>query len=223
VTTGLGKVLGLGRTKNKEDVKAMTREQVSTFFRAAITAAGDYYAILFTMYQTGMRLGEARGLYTDDLRLDKLEAHVQRTLDDQTDEEGLPKGGKERTVDLSDQLVECHKRYKAKRAEWALAGGWGQSVPYFFVTTNGTPIGPDEIRKVFKRVLKAAELPRYFTPHSLRHTYASLLLQEDGGRLLYVSCQLGHANVSITADTYAKWIRPVGQGVVNTLALSSVV
>jgi integrase len=43
------------------------------------------------------------------------------------------------------------------------------------------------------------------------------------GRLLYVSRQLGHANVSITADTYAKWIRPVGLGVVNTLAIPSVV
>ena len=47
VTTGLGKVLGLGRTKNKEDVKAMTREQVNAFFAAAPTAAGNYYAILF--------------------------------------------------------------------------------------------------------------------------------------------------------------------------------
>ncbi len=63
----------------------------------------------------------------------------------------------------------------------------------------------------------------HFTPHCLRHTYASLLLQEDGGRLLYVSRQPGHANVTITADTYAKWIRPVGRGVVNALAISSVV
>ena len=96
-------------------------------------------------------------------------------------------------------------------------------VPYFFVTTNGTPVGADEIRKVFKRVLQAAGLPRHFTPHCLRPTYASLFLQEDGGRLLYVSRQLGHANVTITADTYAKWIRPVGRGVVNALAISSVV
>ena len=76
---------------------------------------------------------------------------------------------------------------------------------------------------MFKRVLQAAGLPRHFTPHCLRHTYASLLLQEDGGRLLYVSRQPGHANVTITADTYAKWIRPVGRGVVNALAISSVV
>ena len=76
---------------------------------------------------------------------------------------------------------------------------------------------------MFKRVLQAAGLPRHFTPHCLRHTYASLLLQEDGGRLLYVSRQLGHANVTITADTYAKWIRPVGRGAVNALAIGSVV
>ena len=34
---------------------------------------------------------------------------------------------------------------------------------------------------------------------------------------------VGHTNVPITADTYAKWIRPVGRGVVNTLAISSLV
>jgi integrase len=73
------------------------------------------------------------------------------------------------------------------------------------------------------RCARRFKVPRYFTPHCLRHTYASLLLQEDGGRLLYVSRQLGHANVTITADTYAKWFRPVGRGVVNTLAVSSVV
>ena len=72
---------------------------------------------------------------------------------------------------------------------------------------------------MFKRVLKAAGLPAYFTPHCLRHTYASLLLEEDGGRLLYVTRQLGHKDVAITANTYAKWIRPVGRGAVNSLAV----
>jgi integrase len=49
--------------------------------------------------------------------------------------------------------------------------------------------------KTFKRVLKAAELPLHFTPHCLRHSFASLLRQQ-GVSPAYVQRQLGHASSS---------------------------
>ena len=58
------------------------------------------------------------------------------------------------------------------------------------------------------RVLKKAELPGHFTPHCLRHTYASLLLQQ-GESIVYVQRQLGHASIQLTVDTYGKWL-PMG-------------
>jgi len=57
-------------------------------------------------------------------------------------------------------------------------------------------------------VLKRANLPLHFTPHCLRHTYASLMLQQ-GESIVYVQKQLGHASIQITVDTYGKWL-PMG-------------
>jgi integrase len=50
----------------------------------------------------------------------------------------------------------------------------------------------DKIRSAFKRALRTAGLPLHFTPHCLRHTYASLLIS-DGVSPAYVQRQLGHA------------------------------
>ena len=58
------------------------------------------------------------------------------------------------------------------------------------------------------RVLKKANLPAHFTPHCLRHTYASLLPQQ-GESIVYVQRQLGHASIQLTVDTYGKWL-PMG-------------
>jgi integrase len=62
--------------------------------------------------------------------------------------------------------------------------------------------------KAFKRVLKDAALPGHFSPHCLRHSYASLLLQA-GESPAYVQRQLGHASIQLTVDTYGRWL-PLG-------------
>ena len=59
-----------------------------------------------------------------------------------------------------------------------------------------------------RHVLQQATLPLHFSPHCLRHTYASLMLQQDES-LIYVQRQLGHASINLTADTYGKWL-PLG-------------
>jgi len=61
---------------------------------------------------------------------------------------------------------------------------------------------------VFRRVLKRAKMPAHFSPHSLRHTFASLLLQQSESPV-YVQRQLGHASIKLTVDTYGKWL-PMG-------------
>jgi integrase len=57
-------------------------------------------------------------------------------------------------------------------------------------------------------VLKAARLPLHHSPHSLRHRFASLLLQQ-GEAIQYVQRMLGHASITLTVDTYGKWL-PMG-------------
>src|SRR5438093_2277384 len=130
VAAGLGKLLKLGKVKQKEDVRAMTREQVRLFFDTADTEAALYYPLLLTMYQCGLRIGEALGLHLDDVDLRNAQITVQRTIDD-TGKEGRPKSGKSRTVDMSQELVACLKRYKAERAAKLVGRGLG-NVPWMF-------------------------------------------------------------------------------------------
>ncbi len=80
--------------------------------------------------------------------------------------------------------------------------------PWVFCSEAGTPLDHTNVEKAFKRVLKAAGLPLHFTPHCLRHTFASLLLQAGVGPV-YVQRQLGHASIQLTVDTYGKWL-PMG-------------
>ena len=58
------------------------------------------------------------------------------------------------------------------------------------------------------QVERKAGLPLHFTPHSLRHTFASLLLQM-GVSPVYVQRQLGHAPIQLTVDFYGRWL-PMG-------------
>ena len=78
------------------------------------------------------------------------------------------------------------------------------------------PLDETRIRKAFKVALKAVGLPEgRFTVHSLRHTYASLMLAK-GAPLAWVSRQLGHANVTTTLDFYA-WALPQGDAALASL------
>jgi hypothetical protein len=64
------------------------------------------------------------------------------------------------------------------------------------------------VRTGFAAVLKAAELPSHFTPRALRHTCATLLLQDDVP-ITYITDQLGHPSIQMTVDTYGRWL-PTG-------------
>jgi hypothetical protein len=69
-----------------------------------------------------------------------------------------------------------------------------------FCTKRGTPLDTTNADEAFKCVLKDTELPLHFTPHCLRHTFASLQLQQ-GESPAYVQRQLGHAIIQLTVDT----------------------
>ncbi|MFZ1058375.1 MAG: tyrosine-type recombinase/integrase [Candidatus Rokuibacteriota bacterium] len=80
--------------------------------------------------------------------------------------------------------------------------------PWVFCSTTGRPLRQEEVAKGFKRVLKAAGLPLHFTPHGLRHSFSSLLL-EMGVSPAYVQRQLGHHSIKLTVDVYGRWL-PMG-------------
>jgi len=62
------------------------------------------------------------------------------------------------------------------------------------------------MRHAFKVALKKAKLPTHFSPHSLRHTFASLHLAA-GQPATWVQQQLGHQSIAITVDLYGAWMQ----------------
>jgi len=192
--------------RRQDQIKAMTREQVAGFLATAARTEPRLSPLFFTLARTGMRLGEVFALQWTDLNFVTREIRVERGFSRGRLE--TPKSGVGRTVDMSQQLARTLRRVQVDRKAEALRRGWSSVPEWVFCTAEGKPYDPAFAQRVFKRVLKAAKLPLHFTPHGLRHTFASLLLQA-GESPVYVQRQLGHASIKLTVDTYGRWL-PMG-------------
>jgi integrase/recombinase XerC len=137
-------------------------------------------AILELMYGSGLRVAEVAGLTVDRLDLARGRVTV------------MGKGSKEREVPMSDPAREALDTY--------LRGGRGRlsdgSSAAFFNRRNH-PIGPRDIRRLVGRYAERSLGGRHVTPHTLRHSFATHLL-EGGADIRAVQELLGHASVATT-------------------------
>jgi integrase len=188
----------------QEEIKAMTRDQVSAFVCATLAATNSQdrgcYPLFLLLARTGIRMGEAQALQWTDIDFRSREIRVVRALSAGRIES--PKSGHGRTVDMSHQLTRALQRLQVERKAETLRQGWAEIPSWVFCTDAGTPVDGSRVRKAFARV------PPHFTPHCLRHTFASLLLQQSESPA-YVQRQLGHASIQLTVDTYGRWL-PMG-------------
>lgn len=160
---------------------------------------------------TGMRRGEVLGLRWADVDLDAGTLRVVRTLIT-TDVQrkgspgmawGTPKTAKgRRIVALDAATVAAIRLHRTRQLEERLRFGEGYDDQDLVVcAADGTPIHPKTISYQFGKAARAAGLPR-IRLHDLRHTHATLALKA-GVHPRIVQERLGHANVSITLDTYS--------------------
>jgi integrase len=119
-----------------------------------------------------------------------------------------------RRVDLSSQLLSTLVEWRRFQQARALHKGTNCPI-WIFPSLTGTPLEERNIRHVFNRMLEKAAL-RHIRVHDLRHTFASLLLQQ-GESVVYVKEQLGHASIQITVDTYGHLIPGANRGAVDRL------
>jgi len=102
------------------------------------------------------------------------------------------------------------------RKEQKIARGWRDlPEPLFFAEDGGSHV-PCDVRKRMKAVLKAAKLPRHFSPHALRHTFATLAL-DAGKSVYYVSKMLGHKDINLTVGTYTRNVDANQAGALDSL------
>ncbi len=192
----------LPKRQGREDraarhVEWLTEPELSQVLTVARAREPRYYPMLLTLATTGVRFGEALGLQVGDVDLARCRLIIRRAI--RKRREGTPKSGKAREVDVPPSTMAVLRDWiETVRAEAAVRG---EEACWLFASTTGSPIDDPIPRKALRRVLRAAGIRRRIRPHDLRHTYASLALQQ-GVPLLVVSRQLGHGSIGVTADVY---------------------
>jgi integrase/recombinase XerD len=138
--------------------------------------------ILEVLYATGMRASECLGLRLEDLNL--AAGYVVCT----------GKGSKQRLVPIGAEAVEWLRRYlRDVRPRHTRRRDCGR----VFVNPRGGPLSRQSLWTLVRRAAAAAGLKRRVSPHMLRHSFASHLL-EGGADLRSVQVMLGHADISTT-------------------------
>lgn len=134
------------------------------------------------LYGTGMRLAELLGIKPGDV---DMRARTLRVLG---------KRSKERIIPLSDHVVEALKIYLALRLE--AFPSTSQRSP-LILSDKGEPMPPRSVRRVVDHYLRRVTTQRKRSPHVLRHTFATHML-EHGADLNAVKEILGHASLAAT-------------------------
>jgi integrase len=141
---------------------------------------------------------------------------VRRTLSETRDGPIFepPKNGKGRNVPLTGAAVEALRDHLARQMR-EIGEGYEDNGLVFASHTGKTMSASNIVNRHLKPLLKRTRLPR-IRLHDLRHTCATLLLIK-GVNPKYVQELLGHANISITLDTYSHVIPGMGNQTVAAM------
>jgi site-specific recombinase XerD len=140
-------------------------------------------SILELLFSTGLRISELTGLSIDDVDLTRDEFSVRG------------KGDKVRVVFLSDTAKQCIQEYLQKRKDLddALFIRYGRKAN----DGGELRLSPRAVQRLLKKYAAVAGITRKVTPHVIRHSFATDLLQ-NGADLRSVQALLGHANIGTT-------------------------
>lgn len=186
----------------KKEIIVWNVEEVRRFLKYA-KKSGRYYIAFLLALTTGMRQGEILGLRWKDVDFENGCVRITQTLSSDG-KDLLPytktKSGS-RTIDLPEETVtDLKKHWLFIRGEREKNRSY-KNLDLVVCTEFGTPTHKSNIRRVFKSIIKKADIPK-IRFHDMRHTHATLLLLQ-GVNPKIVSERLGHADVRITLDTYS--------------------
>ena len=139
-------------------------------------------AMLELLYATGLRVSELVGLKVLSINLES--GHVRT----------FGKGSKERLVPMGGKAIQAVREYVSNGRFQLLKGA---NLPYLFLNFRGCPLTRQGFWKIIKKYGKEAGIQKEITPHSIRHSFASHLL-EAGADLRSVQVMLGHEDISTT-------------------------
>ncbi len=177
VTMGMdAKRLELPEMKRRQTLPVvLSREECRRLFKAS--GLIKHRVALSFIYSAGLRLSEVRNMLLTDIDSDRMQIRVRQG-----------KGGKDRYVALSPLMLRGLREYfKACRPVKYLFNG----------QTTGEPLADRGLQWLLKEAVRKAGIRKDVTMHTLRHSYATHLL-EDGVDIVTIKEQLGHSRIETT-------------------------
>ena len=211
--TGLSEFYKQAPTRH-EEIEPLTREEVPLFLQSASRYSAEHLALFLCAIHTGLRSGELAALQWGDLDFHGKFLTVRRNV--VRGRINATKTGKIRRVDMSDALLSELSNLKRHRKEKWLSRGKNEIPEWVFTNQDGgLPDMKNLKARHFHKCLERAGLRR-IRFHDLRHTFASLLIQ-NGESLTYVKEQLGHSSIKMTVDVYGHLVPGANRAAVNRL------
>ncbi len=173
----------LPRTISMPDIEGILTEA----YKAKVSAPGSMplrdVAVLELLFATGIRVSELCALKPSDVRLVEGEIKI------------YGKGAKERFVQIANPTVlEALREYQTAYA------GEIERADSFFINRLGHPLSDQSVRGIVRKYAELAGVEQHITPHMFRHSFATLLLEEDVD-IRYIQRLLGHSSI-VTTQIY---------------------
>jgi len=164
--------------------KSLTVEDINKLLNIATTNANEYRnkAMVELLYATGLRVSELINLKTSDVNINM---SIVRCIS---------KGNKERIIPIGDFAIESISEYCNNYREALMKN---KNTDYLFLSNRGTKITRQGFFKILKKLAKEQGVNKDFSPHTLRHSFATHLL-EYGADLRSIQEMLGHSDISTT-------------------------
>ena len=161
--------------KVKSLPKVLSKQEIKALFKA--TRFGRNRLMLQFMYGSGTRVSEVVKLKIEDINLKERTAMICGG-----------KGAKDRLIILSKEWIKDLKKYLKKKKIQS---------EFVFSKKNGKNLSTDTIQRIVRESAEKAGIHKHVTPHCLRHSYATHLL-EAGTNIRYIQSLLGHSNLNTT-------------------------
>lgn len=207
-------------TRDKRKVRTLSPAQVQTLLgRTAGTPWGALWTLLLT---TGCRPQEALALKWSDLSEDDGCMTIRRTMKRDGNHWEPSDSGKTkksmRRVRLPSGTLEVLRKHRLSQVEWALKLGakYNRQADWVFPKEDGNFRQYKQVWNKWKETLKKLELPEDIRLYDTRHTHATTLLLR-GVPVKVVSERLGHANISMTLDTYTEVLPEMQEEAANQI------
>lgn len=164
--------------------KTLSYNEVNALLDIEINNYYDYRnkAMIELMYASGLRVSELVNLLVHDVNFENCTVRI------------FGKGSKERIVPIGDYAIEAINNYLLKARSWLSKD---KKSDYLFLNNHGDKMTRQAFFKILQKMAREKNIKTEFSPHTLRHSFATHLLQ-NGADLRSIQELLGHSSISTT-------------------------